>query len=148
MKIQNTQLLKIQNKTIQTCIYTKIQPLTDFAHPVKHLCFTCILVCFALKYVLVCTLQMLLYIRHNTLYFLCTSLYVFLHFFILCTSMHVANVFMHPKQHLHQARPGKQIFYKKGPKNRLFRGDTIQVMSLRRELEAKPVRSGQLLGHP
>ena len=107
--------------------------------------------CFALctlKCVLVCTLQMLLYIRHNTLYFLCTSLYVFLHFFILCTSMHVANVFMHPKQHLHQARPGKQIFYKKGPKNRLFRGDTIQVMSLRRELEAKPVTSGQLLGHP
>ena len=35
--------------------------------------------------------------------------------------------------------PGKLICYWKGPKNRLFRGDTIQVMSLWRELEAKPV---------
>ena len=44
--------------------------------------------------------------------------------------------------------PEKIIFYWKRPKNPLFRGDTIQVMSLWRELEAKPVTSGQLLGHP
>ena len=43
---------------------------------------------------------------------------------------------------------GKIIFYWKGPENPLFRGDTIQVMSLWRELEAKPVTSGQLLEHP
>ena len=44
--------------------------------------------------------------------------------------------------------PEKIIFYKKWPKKPLFRADTIQVMSLWRELEAKPVTSGQLLGHP
>ena len=44
---------------------------------------------------------------------------------------------------------GKTDFlHTKRPKNGLFTADTIWDVSLWRKLEAKPVTSGQLLGHP